>query len=136
LTAKVVVTAQERPTWLITHGGNDPERLQAFAACGVEIIEVPTSEDGKIDLPSALAELGRRGLTRVLVEGGAHLAAALLSHHLIDRLAWFRAPMLLGGDAVPALVSFGADHLAEAPRFRRLSLAEFGDDSFEYLARE
>ena len=79
--------------------------------------------------------MGRRGLTRVLVEGGAHLAAALLRHDLVDRLAWFRAPMLLGGDALPALVSFGVDHLAEAPRFRRLSLAELGDDLFEYLTR-
>lgn len=136
LTSKMVVSARQHPTWLITHSGNDPERLQAFAACGLEIIEVSVAEDGKVDLQAAFRELARRGLTRILVEGGAHLAAALLRHDLVDRLAWFRAPLLLGGDAMPALVSFGMDHLAAAPRFKRLSVAELGDDLFEYLTRD
>ncbi len=136
LTARMVMTADRRPTWLITRSGNDPERLRAYAACGVEIIEVPMAADGKVDLPLAFGELARRGLTRVLVEGGAHMAAALMRHDLIDRLAWFRAPLLLGGDAMPALVSFGADRLAAAPRFKRLAVAELGGDLFEYLTRE
>jgi diaminohydroxyphosphoribosylaminopyrimidine deaminase/5-amino-6-(5-phosphoribosylamino)uracil reductase len=136
LTSKLVVSASRQPTWLITHNGNDKERLQAFAACGVDIIEMPMTADGKVDLVSTFRELARRGLTRVLVEGGAHLAAALFRQNLVDRLAWFRAPSLLGGDAMPAVVSFGLDRLVEAPRFRRLSVAELGDDLFEYLARE
>ena len=85
-------------------------------------------------MPSTFLELGRRGLTRVLVEGGAHFAAALLRQNLVDRLAWFRAPMP-GGDALPAAVSFGVDRLDAAPRFKRLSIAELGDDLFEYSAR-
>jgi diaminohydroxyphosphoribosylaminopyrimidine deaminase/5-amino-6-(5-phosphoribosylamino)uracil reductase len=136
LTSKLVVTAGQRPTWLITRDGNDPERLQAYAACGVEIIEVPMAEDGKVDLPQAFRELARHGLTRVLVEGGAHMTAALMRYNLVDRLAWFRAPLLLGGDAMPALVSFGIDRLAAAPRFKRLSVAELGGDLFEYLTRD
>ncbi len=135
LTAKMVVSAKRHPTWLITRGGNDAERLQAYADCGVEILEVPAADDGKIDLPAALGVLAQRGLTRVLVEGGSHLAAALLRDDLVDRLAWFRAPLLLGGDAMPALASFGVEHLAAAPRFRRLSVGELGPDLFEFLAR-
>jgi diaminohydroxyphosphoribosylaminopyrimidine deaminase/5-amino-6-(5-phosphoribosylamino)uracil reductase len=136
LTSKIVVTAARHPTWLITQVGNNPERLQAYADCGVQVIEVPAAKGGKLDLPSTFLELGRRGLTRVLVEGGAHFAAALLRQNLVDRLAWFRAPLMLGGDALPAAVSFGVDRLDAAPRFKRLSIAELGDDLFEYLARE
>ena len=136
LTAKLIVTARQVPTWILTREGNDPERVMALADCGVEVIELPASEEDKVDLPAAFAELGRRGLTRVLAEGGAHLSAALLLHNLVDRVAWFRAPLILGGDGIPAAVSFGVDLLAEAPRFTRLSVAEMGDDLFEYLTKE
>lgn len=136
LTSKLVVTAAQRPTWLITRTGNDPERLRTYASCGLEIIEIPPAENGKIALPEALEELARRGLTRILVEGGAHLAGALLRDDLVDRLAWFRAPLLIGGDGLPAVASFGADHLSAAPRFKRLTLAELGSDLFEYLTRD
>lgn len=89
-----------------------------------------------MSLPAVLKALGDRGLTRLLVEGGAHLAAALLHHDLIDRIAWFRAPLLIGGDGLAAVVPFGIDRLEQAPRFTRLSVAEFGGDIFEYLTRD
>jgi diaminohydroxyphosphoribosylaminopyrimidine deaminase/5-amino-6-(5-phosphoribosylamino)uracil reductase len=135
LTAKLVTGARQVPTWIITRTGNGVERKRAFAGCGVEVIEVGVAADGNIDLAAALGELGQRGLTRVLVEGGARLSAALLRNDMVDRLAWFRAPMILGGDGIPAAVSFGVDRLAQAPRFTRLSVAELGDDMFEYFAR-
>ena len=136
LTAQLVTTARKLPTWIITRSDNDPERVQTFIDCGVEIIEVSAQESGNIQLEAAFVELAKRGLTRVLVEGGSQLSAALLSYDLVDRLAWFRAPILLGGDGVPAAVSFGIDHLDLAPRFSRLSVAELGDDIFEYLTRD
>jgi diaminohydroxyphosphoribosylaminopyrimidine deaminase/5-amino-6-(5-phosphoribosylamino)uracil reductase len=74
-------------------------------------------------------------LTRLLVEAGGHLAAALLRQDLVDRLAWFRAPLLIGGDGLPAAVSFGIAKLSAAPRWRRLSAACLGTDMVEYLER-
>ncbi|HIJ63343.1 MAG TPA: bifunctional diaminohydroxyphosphoribosylaminopyrimidine deaminase/5-amino-6-(5-phosphoribosylamino)uracil reductase RibD [Rhodospirillaceae bacterium] len=136
LTSKLVATAGRIPTWVITRTGNPPERLSALLDCGVEVIEVVPTALGEVDLAAALAELGRRGLTRLLVEGGAHLSAALLRGGLVDRIAWFRAPMLLGGDGIPAVVGFGVDRLDQAPGFQRLSVAELGNDIFEYLSRE
>jgi diaminohydroxyphosphoribosylaminopyrimidine deaminase/5-amino-6-(5-phosphoribosylamino)uracil reductase len=50
-------------------------------------------------------------------------------------MAWFRAPMLIGGDGLPAAVSFGIDSLSDAPRWRRLSAACLGTDMVEYLER-
>jgi len=135
LTGKLVASARDIPLWLLTRQGNSPERLAALVECGVEVIEIRAAADGRLDLDAALKELGSRGLTRLLVEAGGHLAAALLQRRLVDRLAWFRAPSLIGGDGLPAVVAFGVDELEYAPRWRRLSAACLGTDMVEYLAR-
>ncbi len=136
LTAKLVAEAKDVPTWIVHRHGVDHARCQAFLDCGVELIEVPVGKSsGELDLGVALAELGKRGLTRILAEGGARLAGALLEAGLVDRLAWFHAPRLLGGDALPAIEAIGVTTLAAAPRFRRLALEELGEDVLETLAR-
>jgi diaminohydroxyphosphoribosylaminopyrimidine deaminase/5-amino-6-(5-phosphoribosylamino)uracil reductase len=134
LTATVVATARTTPTWFVTLKGDAPERHRVFRDCGVELIEVaPASES--VDLAEAFQELGRRGVTRVLVEGGATLAAALLRAGLVDHIAWFRAPRLIGGDGIPAITAFGIDRLAAMPRFERVAVEPLGEDALETFRR-
>jgi diaminohydroxyphosphoribosylaminopyrimidine deaminase/5-amino-6-(5-phosphoribosylamino)uracil reductase len=118
----------------VTLAGTDRHRAAAFQECGVELIEVNPDPDGNVDLAAALRELGRRGLTRVLVEGGATLAAVLLRQRLADRIAWFRSPSIMGGDGLPAALPFGVDLLQDMPRFHRLSIETIGEDVLETLA--
>jgi diaminohydroxyphosphoribosylaminopyrimidine deaminase/5-amino-6-(5-phosphoribosylamino)uracil reductase len=134
LTSRLVIDAKLLPTWIVTLTGNDTPRLEAFRDCGVEVIEVAAA-GGAVDLAAALQALGDRGITRVLAEGGAMLAASLLRADLVDRIAWFRAPKIIGGDGVPAVTAFGLDRLAAAPTFRRERLEELGDDLLETLSR-
>lgn len=136
LTGKLVASARDRPLWLVTRPGNDPARLSALADCGVEVIEIAVDDNGRVDLRAAWLALGARGVTRLLVEAGGHLAAALLRAQLVDRLVWFHAPLIIGGDGLAAAVSFGVDRLSDAPHWRRLSLAAIGDDLVEILERE
>lgn len=76
------------PTWLLTtHARRAPN-------AGVEVVRVPG--EGQPDLASTFELLGARGLTHVLVEAGPTLAGALLEAGLVDRLALFLAPKLLG----------------------------------------
>jgi diaminohydroxyphosphoribosylaminopyrimidine deaminase/5-amino-6-(5-phosphoribosylamino)uracil reductase len=75
--------------------------------------------------------LGQRGLTRVLVEGGSSVAAGLLRLGLVDRLAWFRAPRVMGGDGLPAIAGFGLEELAQAPAFVLIDRVRLGDDVLE-----
>jgi diaminohydroxyphosphoribosylaminopyrimidine deaminase / 5-amino-6-(5-phosphoribosylamino)uracil reductase len=135
LTARVVADASRIPTWIVTLEDGDPARAEAFRQCGVELVEVAPDVGGGVDLGAALAALAERGLTRVLVEGGAVLAASLLRAGLVDRLAWFRAGAILGGDAIAAVAPFGLDRLAEAPRFRLTAVETLGEDVLEILAR-
>ena len=60
--------------------------------------------------------------------GGGKLAASYLAADLIDKIAWFNAPMLIGGDGLPATNGFGIDNLEQAPTFIRMGTVEIGDD--------
>jgi diaminohydroxyphosphoribosylaminopyrimidine deaminase / 5-amino-6-(5-phosphoribosylamino)uracil reductase len=129
LTARLAADAQQVPTWLVTLPDADPARAKALRAVGVELVVADPGPEGQIDLGSALQALGRRGLTRVLVEGGGRTAAALLRAGLVDRLIWLHAPLLLGNDGVPGVAELRLGALAEAPGFERVSCETIGADT-------
>ncbi len=126
--ARLIADARRVPTWILTLRSADAARRRAFVESGVEVIDFDPDLEGRIALEAALAALGGRGITRLLVEGGAGLAAALLRARLVDRLAWVHAPLLIGGDAIPAIAALGLDALAAAPGFARMSTQTVGDD--------
>jgi diaminohydroxyphosphoribosylaminopyrimidine deaminase/5-amino-6-(5-phosphoribosylamino)uracil reductase len=127
LLSHLVNTARTTPTWIIHRADADAARKAAMTAAGVRLLPVPAGSLG-VDLAAALAALGSAGLTRVLVEGGAQVAGALLRAGLVDRLAWFHAPGVMGGDGWPAAQAFGVGALAGMPRFHRLSTTMLGED--------
>ena len=135
LTSRLVATANDVPTWVLTLDGCDHARREAFEEAGIDVVEIAPGADGSVDLDLALGALADSGVTRVLVEGGAHLAAALLRAGLVDRLVWFRAPRMMGGDGLAAAVGFGVDHLAQTPRFERVDFRPVGDDVMETYRR-
>ena len=131
---RLLTGARAHSTWILsTPALLDRERRAAYARTGACVAEVTAGADGRVDLRAALEELAARGLTRVLVEGGGRLAAALLRAGLIDRIAWFRAPALIGGDGAPVLAALGVERVAEAPRFARVSTEHVGSDVMEIL---
>jgi diaminohydroxyphosphoribosylaminopyrimidine deaminase/5-amino-6-(5-phosphoribosylamino)uracil reductase len=127
-TARLIAEARRVPTWFLTLRSADPARRAAFLDSGVTLIDVDCDAEGQIDLAAALAALGDSGITRLLVEGGAKLAAALFRAGLVDRLAWVHAPLLIGGDGIPAIGGFGLAELADAPGFERVSMESVGAD--------
>ncbi len=135
LTSRVVETAGSVATWVITLPDHDEARARAYTDAGVKILKASPGRDHLIDLEKAMETLAANGMTRVLVEGGAHLSAALLRAGLVDRLAWLRAPRLLGGDGLPAAVAFGVDHLSQTPHFALLESRRAGNDTLELYER-
>ena len=132
LASQLATTARDVPTWLL-HGPEAPaESRAALAALGVRLIEV---EGGEGRMAAALAALGAAGLTRVLAEGGAGVAGALLGAGLVDGIAWFHAPGVMGGDGLAAATGFGVRALAEMPRFRRVAVRSVGADVWTELER-
>jgi diaminohydroxyphosphoribosylaminopyrimidine deaminase / 5-amino-6-(5-phosphoribosylamino)uracil reductase len=134
LTAKLVATAGEAPSWVLHRAGADPIRAAALEGLGVRLFALPAASVG-IDLAAGLAALAAAGLTSVLAEGGGGLAAGLVRADLVDRLAWFHAPALLGADGWPAAAALGIAGLAAMPRFRRLRSTALGDDMMSEFSR-
>jgi diaminohydroxyphosphoribosylaminopyrimidine deaminase/5-amino-6-(5-phosphoribosylamino)uracil reductase len=79
-------------------------------------------------LEEALAALGAREITSLLVEGGAELAGGLLQAGLVDALALFIAPRLIGGDGRPLIGPLGVGELAHAPALFETTVREVGPD--------
>jgi len=136
LTHDLVRRARQQATWLITRAPvgrdwADRDRVEAYEGAGVEVMTIGTDADGRLSLQAALKALGQRGTTRVLVEGGGGVAAGLLRLGLVDRLAWFRAARIMGGDGLPAVAGFGLENLADAPAFALRDLTRIGNDVLE-----
>ncbi len=138
LESKLAQTAKEQPTWMVVASGMPPEAFQAHEKAGIEIIRVGQDpEDEKLDLGLALKILAERGITRLLVEGGSALAASLIRAKLVDRLALFQAPLLLGGDGLPGIGDLTLDRLAHAPAFERKSTEVLASDlGATYITRK
>jgi diaminohydroxyphosphoribosylaminopyrimidine deaminase / 5-amino-6-(5-phosphoribosylamino)uracil reductase len=128
VTSRLIGDAQRIPTWIVTLRSADPAHRDALLPRGVTLIEVDPDPEGQIDLAAALRAIGARGITRLLVEGGAGLAAALIRAGLVDRLAWVHAPLLIGGDGIAAIAALGLPGLGGAPAFERLSTEAVGED--------
>jgi diaminohydroxyphosphoribosylaminopyrimidine deaminase/5-amino-6-(5-phosphoribosylamino)uracil reductase len=134
LTSKLVQSCAQVPLWLLTRPDADRQRARAFRDLGVRVFEIEPDSEG-LNMLDALAALGEAGLTRILVEGGARLGGSLLKHKLVDRLVWFSAPLIIGGDGYDAIAGLGLDEVAEAPRFRLQESRRLGDDMLAIYTR-
>jgi len=135
LDCKLVEQAAEGRRIVLTTDKADAGRRSRLEKKHVEVIEVAAGMDARVDIAAALEALADLGVTRLICEGGGGLAAAFLRADLVDRLAWFRAPSLIGGDGMPALAAFGVDLLQDAPHFVRTAVSRAGEDTLETYRR-
>jgi diaminohydroxyphosphoribosylaminopyrimidine deaminase / 5-amino-6-(5-phosphoribosylamino)uracil reductase len=125
--SKLAQTAKSVPTLVFTTS----EGGAALKACGVQVVRVAADARGRPDIAAVLKELGARGITRLLVEGGATVHATFLDRGFADALEIFTAPILLGGAGHGCIGGLSALSLAESPRFVRESERRFGTDLLE-----
>lgn len=95
---------------------------------GVRVLKAPL-KDGKIDLHALMPLLGGLGITSLLVEGGAHVLASALAAKIADKVMFFYAPKILGGDdGVPVCSGPGPEKMADCVPVRNLKVHRFGED--------
>lgn len=131
LISKLVRTARETPTWVAVSAETERDRCAAYEDLGVVVLPIEVGGDHHPEPIAILKALGARGLTRILVEGGSAVAGALMRANLIDRMAWFRAASVMGGDGTPVIAAYGVDALSQMRRFELISSESVGDDRLE-----
>ena len=97
---------------------------------GPEIWTVPDAE-GQVSPERLLDRCAVEGLSRIFLEGGGKLAASFIKSGLVDTIQWFRAPILIGGDGLPAVAALGLSDMSDAPRWRTAATERIGDDTLE-----
>lgn len=91
--------------------------------------------DGRVSPARLLDRCSTDGLNKVFLEGGGQLAASFIKAGLVDTIAWFRAPILIGGDGLPAIAALGLSAMENAPRWKTVSSQSIGDDVLEIYQR-
>ncbi len=122
-------TAGAHPVWML-HGPEAPETArQAWSATGARLVALPDA-----GAETALRALADEGITRILCEGGATLAASLIAARLVDEIALFHGAALLGAEGRPVVGPLGLPTLADAPRPQLLEVRTAGVDAFSLWA--
>jgi diaminohydroxyphosphoribosylaminopyrimidine deaminase/5-amino-6-(5-phosphoribosylamino)uracil reductase len=103
---------------------------------GGALVERVEPDGARPSVTASLAAMKRQGITSVMIEGGGEVAASFLRAGLVDRLEWFRAPFLMGGEGRPCVAALALSRLSDAPRFRRLAVEPCGDDLWERYERD
>jgi diaminohydroxyphosphoribosylaminopyrimidine deaminase/5-amino-6-(5-phosphoribosylamino)uracil reductase len=118
-------TACETPVLIFTSEKADAHKVSELEACGIEVLRV--AEGGR-DLAAVLAELRRREVQGLIIEGGAGVAGAFLRARLVDKASFFIAPLILGSDALGAVGGPGPLTVPEATRLLDVETHRHGDD--------
>ena len=119
-------SAAQLPVWMLHGPAAPPQARAAWEMTGARLIELPAAPH--IAPRAALQALAAQGLTRILCEGGATLAAHLVAEDLVDDLVLHSAGALIGAEGHAAFGPLHLDRLAEAPRWQRRALRALGPD--------
>lgn len=121
-------TARDTPVWILHTATAPAQARSAWQATGTRLIETP-AHGPHLNLTEAFRTLAALGLTRILIEAGGSLAAALIRAGLIDELALFTAGALIGSEGTPVLGPLGLTALANAPRPTLIAQETHGQDT-------
>jgi len=130
LDSQLVRTVDEAPVLLAVSEDAPAERIEKLRNAGVDIL-VAGGTESRVDLKKLLAELGRRSMTNVLIEGGGELLGAAFDGHFVDETHVFVAPKIAGGaDAVTPVGGVGLELISEAGQLRGQTVELVGDDVY------
>ena len=120
---RLLETIQDAPVMVVTQESIQG-KLSAWRDRGAEMVGLPD-----MDVQSVLTELGRRGMTNVLVEGGAETLGRFRDAGEIDEIHAFIAPTLFGGIRAPSPVSgLGIAGMNEAWTVVECDVRRIGED--------
>jgi diaminohydroxyphosphoribosylaminopyrimidine deaminase/5-amino-6-(5-phosphoribosylamino)uracil reductase len=119
-TSKLVHSARETPLWVMTSNLAEAPAAMKLGAAGAQVIRVAaiSGPPPGLDLLAVLHALADKGITRLMVEGGARVAASFVTAGLVDEVWLLRGPDAIGPDGVDALEGLPLSSITQSPNFR------------------
>ncbi len=136
LTHKLVTTAKEYRTILVSGLQVEEEEEFPFVDQGVQVWSLAIAPAGGVSVRALMTRCAEEGIETIFLEGGGKLTASFLKAGMVDRIEWFRAPIIIGGDGIPCLSSLGIESLSEATGWQRTQLELSGDDVWESFSKK
>jgi diaminohydroxyphosphoribosylaminopyrimidine deaminase/5-amino-6-(5-phosphoribosylamino)uracil reductase len=127
LTASLLTSPLAYKTIIATTLNASWDKIQSIETRGVTVWVIESNSDGRIDLPTLWKKIGQEGITSVLVEGGSQIFSALLKSKLVDKIAVFIAPKILG-DGLSAIQQLGIENLDQCINLVDFRKRQIGDD--------
>ena len=126
--AKILHIDSDSDTIIATGESASKDQKAAIEKKGVWILQ-SSFKDGLIDLDILIESLGDLGITSLLIEGGSRVIASSLAARIVDKVIFFYAPRILGGDdGVPICAGTGPELMSESIPLKDISVRQFGDD--------
>ncbi|MBI3605820.1 MAG: bifunctional diaminohydroxyphosphoribosylaminopyrimidine deaminase/5-amino-6-(5-phosphoribosylamino)uracil reductase RibD [Nitrospirae bacterium] len=106
----------------------EDSRKKKMEERGVEVLRIEEKE-GRVSLPSLFRRLAKMGMTSVLIEGGGRINASLLNEGLVDKIYYFIALKLMGGeDSLSAIGGASPASLSSLPHLKKTKITRVGED--------
>jgi len=131
---QLVHSAREVPLWVMTSDTAEAPAAAKLGAAGVQVLRVKTSEHG-LDLADALRMLSDKGITRLMVEGGAQVAASFVEAGLVDEVWLLRGPNEIGAEGVAALGALPLGAITQSSSFRVRASEKLDHDTLTIYQR-
>jgi diaminohydroxyphosphoribosylaminopyrimidine deaminase / 5-amino-6-(5-phosphoribosylamino)uracil reductase len=118
-TSRLVHSARQTPLWVMTSSLSEAPATMKLGAAGAQVIRVATTATPPgLDLLAVLHALADKGITRLMVEGGARVASSFVAANLVDEIWLLRGPEAVGADGVAALDALPLTSITQSPAFR------------------
>jgi diaminohydroxyphosphoribosylaminopyrimidine deaminase/5-amino-6-(5-phosphoribosylamino)uracil reductase len=127
--SRLVHSAREIPLWVMTSDFAEAPAAAKLGAAGAQLIRVAAAAGSPgLDLQAVLRALSERGITRLMVEGGARVASSFVASGLVDEVWLLRAPGAIGAGGVAALGALPLSEITQSHGFRVRASEDLDDD--------
>lgn len=117
--SRLVRSARETPLWVMASDPIEASTATTLGTAGVQVVRVPVAAGAPgLDLAAVLRALSERGVTRLMVEGGARVAASFIAAGLVDEAWLLRGPDPIGDEGLPALGPLPLDAITRSSQFK------------------
>jgi diaminohydroxyphosphoribosylaminopyrimidine deaminase / 5-amino-6-(5-phosphoribosylamino)uracil reductase len=135
--SRLVHSARETPLWVMTSSLSEAPAAMKLGAAGAQVIRVATTTEPPpgLDLPGVLHALAGKGITRLLVEGGARVASSFVAAGLVDEVWLLRGPDAIGADGVAALDALPLSSITQSRAFNLRASETLQNDTLTIYER-